>query len=59
MVRLTHRMKVLSRSHTLKQEKLESGEIVDVMVLYKSSSTSDGSGVFLDSTEMDVPSYSE
>ena len=31
-LQLTHRLKVLSAGLTLKQEQLESGEIVDVMV---------------------------
>jgi len=64
-LRLTYRLKVLSTSRTLKQEQLESGETVDVMVRLNDTSFTSGAylgGSMVDSAEAnleDSPVYSQ
>jgi hypothetical protein len=54
-VKLTHRLKVLSNSRTLKEEKLESGEVVDVMLQLKP----EFGGASTEIESEDVPNYSQ
>jgi len=57
IVKLTHRLKVLSDEKSLKQEKLESGEVIDVALVFGSAP-----GPIVDGGEFEfgeVPSYSE
>jgi hypothetical protein len=62
MINLTHRLKVLSDSKTLKQENIESGDVLDAMIMLRRSSTS-GSfrGPMVDGAEFgfeEAPAYS-
>ena len=56
IVKLTHRLKVLSDQKTLKQEKLEGGEVLDVVLSKRTSSSGSFGGPTVDAAEFNTGS---
>jgi len=62
MLNLTHRLKVLDDNKTLKQENVESGDVLDAVIMMRTSSASGSfGGPGADGTEFgfEAPAYSQ